>query len=52
MVFLSSTIVTGSFVLEVARVSDSALKTNVEAIYLYKLIFMFLYESYLLLNLR
>ena len=52
MVFLSSTIVTGSFVLEVGRVLDPALKTNVETIYLFKLIFKFVYESYLLLNLR
>ena len=52
MVFLSSTIVTGSFVLEVGRVLDPALKINVETIYLFKLIFKFVYESYLLLNLR
>ena len=52
MVFLSSTIVTGSFVLEVGRVLDPALKRNVETIYLFKFIFKFVYESYLLLNLR
>ena len=52
MVFLSSTIVTGSFVLEVGRVLDPALKANVETIYLFKLIFKFIYESYLLLNVR
>ena len=52
MVFLSSTIVAGSFVLEVGRVLDPALKINVETIYLFKLIFKFVYESYLLLNLR
>ena len=52
MVFLSSTIVARSFVLEVGRVLDLALKTNVETIYLFKLIFKFVYESYLLLNLR
>ena len=51
MVFLSSTIVAGSFVLEVGRVLDPALKINVETIYLFKLIFKFVYESYLLLNL-
>ena len=52
MVFLSSTIVAGSFVLEVGRVLDPALKINVETINLFKLIFKFVYESYLLLNLR
>ena len=52
MVFLSSTIVDGSFVLEVGRVLDPTLKINVETIYLFKLIFKFVYESYLLLNLR
>ena len=52
MVFLSSTVVAGSFVLEVGRVLDLALKINVETIYLFKLVFMFVYESYLLLNLR
>ena len=52
MVFLSSTIVTGSFVLEVRRVLDPALKRNVGTIYLFKFIFKFVYESYLLLNLR
>ena len=52
MVFLSSTIVAGSFVLEVGRVLDPALKGNVETIYLFKFIFKFVYESYLLLNLR
>ena len=52
MVFLSSTIIAGSFVLEVGRVLDPALKINVETIYLFKLIFKFVYESYLLLNLR
>ena len=52
MVFLSSTIVAGSFVLEVGRVLDPALKRNVETIYLFKFIFKFVYESYLLLNLR
>ena len=51
MVFLSSTIVARSFVLEVGRVPDPALKINVEIIYLVKLIFKFDYESYLLLNL-
>ena len=52
MVFLSSTVVAGSFVLEVGRVLDLALKINVETIYLFKLILKFVYESYLLLNLR
>ena len=52
MVFLSSTIVAGSFVLEVGRVLDPALKRNVETIYLFKFIFKFVYQSYLLLNLR
>ena len=52
MFFLSSTIFAESFVLEVGRVLDPALKINVEAIYLFKLIFKFVYESYLLLNLR
>ena len=40
MVFLSSTIVAVSFVLDVA------LKTNVETIYLFKLIFKFVHESF------
>ena len=52
MVFLSSTIVAGSFVLEVGRVLDPALKRNVETIYLFKFIFKFAYVSYLLFNLR
>ena len=52
MFFLSSTIFAESFVLEVGRVLDPALKINVETIYLFKLIFKFVYESYLLLNLR
>ena len=52
MVFLSSSIVTGSFILEVGRVLDPALKINVETIYLFKSIFKFIYESYLLLNVR
>ena len=52
MFFLSSTIFAESFVLEVGRVLDPALKINIEAIYLFKLIFKFVYESYLLLNLR
>ena len=52
MVFLSLTIVAGSFVLEVGMVLDPALKRNVENIYLFKFIFKFVYESYLLLNLR
>ena len=52
MVFLSSTIVDGSFVLEVGRVLDPTLKINVETIYLFKLMFKFVYKSYLLLNLR
>ena len=52
MVFLSSTIVAGSFVLEVGRVLDPALKRNVETIYLFKFIFKFVSESYLLLNLH
>ena len=51
MVFLSLTIVVGSFVLEVGWVLDPALKINLETIYLFKLIFKFVYESYLLLNL-
>ena len=34
------------------KVLDPALKINVETIYLFKLIFKFVYESYLLLNLR
>ena len=52
MVFLSSTIAAESFVLEVGRVLDLAVKINVETIHLFKLIFKFAYESYLLLNLR
>ena len=48
MVFLSSTIVAGNFVLDFGRVLDPALKLNVETIYLFELIF----ESYLLVNLR
>ena len=52
MVFLSLTIVAGIFVLEVGRVLDPALKIYVETIYLFKLIFKFVYESYLLLNLH
>ena len=51
MVFLSSNTVARSFVLEVVKVLDPALKINVETIYLFKLIFKFVYESYLLLNL-
>ena len=39
------------FVLEVARFLDPTLKVNAETIYLFKLIFKFAYESYLLLNL-
>ena len=52
MVFLSSNLATGSFVLEVGRVLDQALKINVEIIYLFTLIFKLVYEPYLLLNLR
>ena len=52
MVFLSTTIVAGSFGLEAGRVLDPVLKRNVETIYLFKFIFKFVYESYLLLNLR
>ena len=52
MVFLSSSIVAGSLVLEVGTVLDPALKINVEIIYLVKWIFKFVYESYLLLNLH
>ena len=52
MVFLSSTIVAESFVLEVGRILDPALKRNLETIYLFKFIFMSVYEPYLLLNLR
>ena len=52
LVFLSWNIVAGSFVLEVGKVLDPALKINMETIYLFKLIFKFVYESYLLLNLR
>ena len=52
MVCLSPTIVTENIVLEVGRVPDPALKIKVETIYLFKLIFKFFYESYLLLNLR
>ena len=52
MVFLFFTIVAGSFVLEVGRVLDPAVKINVETIYSFKLIFKFVYECYLLLNLR
>ena len=52
MVFLSFTIIARSFVLEDGRVPDPALKINVETIYSFKLIFNFVYESYLLLNLR
>ena len=51
MAFLSSTIVAESFVLEVERVLDPALKNNAETIYLFKFIFKFVYEPYLLLNL-
>ena len=52
MVFLSSTLVAESFVLELERVLDPAVKISVETIYLFKLIFKFAYKSYLLLNLR
>ena len=52
MVFLSSTIVAESFVLEIGRVLDPALKRNIETIYLFKFIFMFVYGSYLLSSLR
>ena len=52
MVFLSWSIAAESFVLDVGRVLDPALKRNVETIYLFKFIFKFVYESYLLLNLR
>ena len=52
MVFLSLTLAAESFVLELERVLDPAVKINVETIYLFKLIFKFAYESYLLLNLR
>ena len=52
MVFLSSTIAARNFFLEVGRVLDAGLKINVETIYLFELIFKFVYESYLLLNLR
>ena len=42
-----------SFVLEVGRIVDhSALERNVETIFIFKLIFKFINESYLLLNLR
>ena len=42
-----------SFVLEVGRIVDPpALKGNVETIYIFKLIFKFINESYLLLNLH
>ena len=51
MVFLSSSIAAESFVLEVGRVLDPALKRNVETIHLFNFIFKFVYESYLLLNL-
>ena len=51
MIYLSSTTVVGSFVLEVGRVLAPALKINAETIYLFKFIFKFVYESYLLLNL-
>ena len=47
MVFLSTTIVTGSFVLEVGSALDPVLKIDVETIYLFKLIFKLVYESYL-----
>ena len=40
-----------SFMLEVARVLDPALKINMETICLSKLFFKFVYESCLLLNL-
>ena len=50
--FLSSTIVAGDFVLEVGRVLDPALKRNLETIYSFKFNFKFVYESYLLLNIR
>ena len=52
MVFLSSTIVAGSFVLKVERVLDPILKRDVETIYLFNFFFKFVYESYLLLHLR
>ena len=52
MVFLSSTIAAQNFFLEVGRVLDAGLKINVETIYLFELIFKFVYESYLLLDLR
>ena len=52
MVFLSSTIAARNFFLEVGRVLDAGLKINVETIYLFELIFKFVYESYLLLDLR
>ena len=52
MVFLSSTLVAESFVLELERVLDPAVKKSVETIYLFKLIFKFAYKSYRLLNLR
>ena len=45
-------ILAGSFVLEVGRVLHPALKINVKTIYLFELIFKFVYESYLLLDLR
>ena len=48
MVCLSTTVI----VLDVGRGLDPALKINVETISLFKLIFKFVYESYLLLNLR
>ena len=51
MVFLSWSIAAESFVLDVGRVLDPALKRNVETIYLFYFIFKFVYESYLLLNL-
>ena len=41
MVFLSSTIVSGSFVLEFGGVLDPAQKRNVETIHLFKFIFKF-----------
>ena len=51
MVFLSWSIAAESFVLDVGRVLDPALKRNAETVYLFYFIFKFVYESYLLLNL-
>ena len=49
--FLISTNVARTFALKAARLLDPTLKISMETIYLFNLMFKFLYESYLLLNL-